>query len=219
MLLNIYPTKIGFMVKLVAFDLWRTLAEKPFSTAERIRKEFCPNSNLRHRYFVKLYEEVTQTTRWGSREEMAEDLLRKLGSQASERNVARVIDIMEEAEANFSVYGHSIGMLNILKVHGYVTGLVSNTNVFSIEHVKEKSELLKHVDFPVFSFEVGRIKPEKAIFEELLKRSGCSAEDTVMVGDKEDDDIIPAKELGMNAILYRDYGQLKTEFEKFGIQI
>ena len=207
------------MVKLVAFDLWKTLAEKPFSTAERIRQEFCQQSTLRHKYFVKLYEEVTQTTRWSSREEMAEDLLGKLGSQASERNVARVIDIMEEAEANFSVYEHSIGMLNILKVHGYITGLVSNTNIFSVEHIREKSDLLKHIDFPVFSFEIGVIKPEKAIFEELLKISGCSAEDAVMVGDKEDDDIIPAKALGMGTILYRDYGQLKTEFERLGIQI
>jgi HAD superfamily hydrolase (TIGR01549 family) len=126
---------------------------------------------------------------------------------------------MEEAEANFSVYEHSIGMLNILKVHGYITGLVSNTNIFSVEHIREKSDLLKHIDFPVFSFEIGVIKPEKAIFEELLKISGCSAEDAVMVGDKEDDDIIPAKALGMGTILYRDYGQLKTEFERLGIQI
>jgi HAD superfamily hydrolase (TIGR01549 family) len=104
-------------------------------------------------------------------------------------------------------------------VHGYVTGLVSNTNVFSVEHIREKSDILKHIDFPVFSFEVGVIKPDKAMFEELLKRSGCGAEDALMIGDKEDDDIIPAKELGMNTILYKDYNQLKNDLEKLGIQI
>ena len=207
------------MVKLVAFDLWKTLAEKPFSTAERIRKEFCPQSGLRHRYFVKLYEEVTQTKEWGSREEMAEDLLRKLGSEANERNVARVIDILEEAEGGFSVYPHAVGMLNLLKVHGYVTGLVSNSNIFSVERIRERSELLKHIDFPVFSFEVGAIKPDKRIFEELLGRAGCTAEDAVMVGDNENDDITPARELGMHAILYGDYEQLKEEFSRLGIQV
>jgi len=207
------------MVKLVAFDLWKTLAEKPFSTAEKIRQEFCAHSTLRHKYFVKLFEEVTQTSVWNSREEMAEDLLRKLGSQANERNVARIIDILEEAEGNFSVYEHSIGMLNLLKVHGYVTGLVSNTNNFSVDHIKERSELLKHIDFPVFSFEVGTIKPDKGIFDELLKRSGCSAEETIMIGDKEDDDITPAKAMGMQTILYKDYDQLKGEFSRLDIQI
>jgi HAD superfamily hydrolase (TIGR01549 family) len=207
------------MVKLVAFDLWKTLAEKPFSISETIRKEFCPSSSLRHKYFVKLYEEATQKTRWNTVEEMAEDLLKKLGSQATERNIARVIDIVCEAEGNFRVYEHSIKMLKVLKVHGYVTGLVSNTNIFSVDYIREKSELLKHIDFPVFSFEVGAIKPDRRIFEELLQRSGCPAEEALMVGDREEDDIIPAKELGMQAIVYRNYGQLMDDFSRLGIQV
>jgi len=207
------------MVKLVAFDLWKTLAEKPFSTAETIRREFCVHSNLRHRYFLKLFEEVTQTTEWQGREEMAESLLRKLGSEPSERNIARVIDIVEGAEGGFSVYPHVVPMLRALKVHGYVTGMVSNTNVFSIEHLKSRSEITKHIDFPVFSFEVGAIKPDKRIFKELLNRSGCEPWDAVMVGDSEDDDMVPARELGMKAVLYESYGQLKGDFEKLGIHV
>lgn len=205
------------MVKLVAFDLWKTLAEKPFSTAEAIRKEFCAHSSLRHRYFLKLFEEVTQTTEWQSREEMAESLLRKLGSEPSESNIARVIGIMEEAEGKFFVYPHVVPMLRALKVHGYVTGIVSNTNVFSVEHLKSRSEITKHIDFPVFSFEVGVIKPDKRIFRELLDRSGCEPWDVLMVGDSEDDDVIPARELGMKAVLYESYGHLKGDFEKLGI--
>ncbi len=207
------------MAKLVVFDLWKTLAEKSFSTAESIRKEFCPQSTLRHRYFVKLFEEVTQTTKWQSRESMAESTLKKLGSEPSKKNIARFIDIMEEAESNLSVYPHSIQMLKSLKVHGYITGLVSNSNVFSAENIREKSDILRHIDFPVFSFETGTIKPDKRIFKALLEKAGCEPWDAVMVGDKEDDDIIPARELGMKAILYESYGQLKSEFETLGIHI
>jgi HAD superfamily hydrolase (TIGR01509 family) len=206
------------MVKLVAFDLWKTLAEKPF-ISEKIREEFCPQSSLRPAYFIKLFEEATHTVRWGSREAMAESTLKKLGAVPSERNAARFIDIMEEAEGGFSVYPHVIPMLRALKVHGYVTGIVSNTNIFSVERIREKSDILRHIDFPVFSFEVGAIKPDKAIFKELLERSGCEPWDAVMVGDSEDDDVIPARELGMKAVLYGSYGQLKGDFEKLGIHV
>jgi HAD superfamily hydrolase (TIGR01549 family) len=207
------------MAKLVAFDLWKTLAEKPFSTAEAIRREFCAQSSLRHRYFLKLFEEVTQTTKWHSREDMAESLLRKLGSEPSERNIARVIDIIEEAEGGFSVYPYAVPMLRSLKVHGYVTGIVSNTNVFSVEHLKSRSEIMRHIDFPVFSFEIGAIKPDKGMFRALLERSGCEPWDAVMVGDSEEDDVIPARELGMKAVRYESYGQLKTDLERLGIHI
>jgi HAD superfamily hydrolase (TIGR01549 family) len=207
------------MVKLVAFDLWKTLAKKQFSTAEKIREEFCPRSSLRPRYFLKLFEEATQTTRWNTREEMADSILRRLGAEPSERNIARVIDIMDGAEGNFELLPHAIQMLKSLKVRGYVTGIVSNTNVFSVEHLKEKSELLRHVDFPVFSFDVGAIKPDKAIFAELLNRSGCDPWDAVMVGDKEEDDILPAREIGMKALLFTDYGRLKAGLEGLGVHL
>jgi HAD superfamily hydrolase (TIGR01509 family) len=207
------------MAKLVAFDLWKTLAQKGFSTAEAIRREFCPQSGLRNRYFAKLFEEVTQTTEWRSMEEMADSLLRKLGAESTKGNIERVIDIVEGAEGNFFVYPHVLPMLKSLKVHGYVTALVSNSNVFSAEYVRERSGIMRHMDYQVFSFEVGAIKPDKAIFKALLERSGCEPWETVMVGDDADDDIAPAKELGMKAVLYEDYSQLKGELEKLGVHV
>ena len=40
-----------------------------------------------------------------------------------------------------------------------------------------------------------------------------------MIGDNPIDDVIPAKSLGMNAILYKDYSDLKKELIKFSIEL
>lgn len=41
------------------------------------------------------------------------------------------------------------------------------------------------------------MKPDVKIFETAVARSGCSAGETVMVGDRLDNDICPAKSIGM----------------------
>lgn len=53
----------------------------------------------------------------------------------------------------------------------------------------------------------------------MLKISKCKPEETIMIGDKLNDDVLPAKSLGMNAILFKDYEQLKNELSTFGISI
>ena len=42
--------------------------------------------------------------------------------------------------------------------------------------------------------------PDRRIFEIALERSGCKPENAVMIGDRIDNDIVPAKQLGMKTI-------------------
>jgi len=50
------------------------------------------------------------------------------------------------------------------------------------------------------SAELGLDKPAPAIFEHALREAGTSADQAVMVGDRLDRDIVPAKALGMRTI-------------------
>ena len=52
----------------------------------------------------------------------------------------------------------------------------------------------------VASAEIGYAKPDKEIFEKAFELAGCTAEESVMVGDRLDNDIIPAKALGMKTV-------------------
>ncbi len=50
---------------------------------------------------------------------------------------------------------------------------------------------------------VGVSKPDPAIFRLALEQAGCRAQEAIMVGDRPDNDVAPAKALGMSTIRFR----------------
>ena len=50
------------------------------------------------------------------------------------------------------------------------------------------------------SAEEGIAKPDKRIFEIALNRANCEPAQSIMIGDRIDNDIVPAKKLGMRTI-------------------
>jgi FMN phosphatase YigB (HAD superfamily) len=55
----------------------------------------------------------------------------------------------------------------------------------------------------ISSTEEGLSKPDARIFHLALERAGCSAEEAVMIGDRLDNDVRPARALGMRTIRIR----------------
>jgi len=55
-------------------------------------------------------------------------------------------------------------------------------------------------DVTIISDEVGLWKPDPRIFEMALKEAACKPQEAAMVGDRIDNDVAPAKHLGMRAI-------------------
>ena len=63
--------------------------------------------------------------------------------------------------------------------------------------------LLRYIDVVAASAELGVSKPDRAIYDKALEMAGCTAQEAVMIGDRLDNDISPAKKLGMKAIWIR----------------
>ena len=78
----------------------------------------------------------------------------------------------------------------------YKIGIIANQLPGSRERL-EKLGLLKYIDMVVASAEEGVAKPDLRIFRIALDRTDCKAEEAVMGGDRIDNDILPANELGM----------------------
>ena len=81
----------------------------------------------------------------------------------------------------------------------------------------EQHGLLRYIDLVIASAEEGVAKPNRRIFEIALERAGCHAEEAVMIGDRIDNDILPAKALGMGTVWSRQgfgqYWQITSEAE------
>jgi len=169
--------------------------------------------------FVKIFENSIQTRKWDSKFEAYKTLCKNMGLEITEKNVTLLMSIRDKAEAEATLYPHVISMLTQLREKGYKIGLISNTSMFAAEIVNKKTNLFYYLDYPLFSFDVGVIKPDLKFFKEMLKISKCKPEECIMVGDKLNDDVIPPRELGINSIHYKDYNSLKKDFESFGIFI
>jgi HAD superfamily hydrolase (TIGR01549 family) len=81
-------------------------------------------------------------------------------------------------------------------------GIIANQNAGTLERL-ERYGLLKYFPLVCSSAEDGLAKPDLRFFELALKRAGCEAEHAVMIGDRLDNDIMPARRLGMQTIWIR----------------
>jgi putative hydrolase of the HAD superfamily len=73
----------------------------------------------------------------------------------------------------------------------------------------ESSGISKYFETVTTSEDVGVKKPNKRIFEVALKNAAAKADESIMIGDNLEADILGAQNFGMQAILYNYY---KEEF-------
>jgi len=77
---------------------------------------------------------------------------------------------------------------------------------------------MKYISLVIASAEEGVAKPDKEIFLRALSRAECPPENAFMIGDRLDNDIEPAKKLGMKTIWVKQgfsiYQQPMNEFQK-----
>ena len=99
----------------------------------------------------------------------------------------------------------------------YKIGIIANQLLGTKERLK-KYGVLKYIDLVIASAEEGVSKPDKRIFEIALNRSNCKPSNAVMIGDRIDNDIIPAKLIGMHTIWVKQgfgqYWNITQEIEK-----
>lgn len=93
-------------------------------------------------------------------------------------------------------------VLTDLNKKGYRLGIIANQNS-GLEKRLEAWGIRKFFRVIISSAEAGCAKPDRAIFELALKTAGCEAEESVMVGDRLDNDMVPAKALGMKTVWIR----------------
>lgn len=81
----------------------------------------------------------------------------------------------------------------------YNLGVIANQNEGAERRLQEYG-LRKYFDVIIASYEVGLNKPDLRIFKLALKQANCLPNEAIMIGDRPDNDIYPAKKLGMRTI-------------------
>ena len=81
----------------------------------------------------------------------------------------------------------------------YSIGIIANQPP-GTESRLEGCGLLRFISLCIASAEVGLHKPDLAIFKLAMRKAGCESGQAVMIGDRIDNDIAPAKSLGWKTI-------------------
>ena len=96
------------------------------------------------------------------------------------------------------LYPETVSTLDALSKR-YKIGIIANQLPGTHERLN-KMGISEYIRLTVSSAETGVAKPDPAIFRLALEQANCAAENSVMIGDRLDNDIIPAKQLGMHTI-------------------
>jgi glucose-1-phosphatase len=96
--------------------------------------------------------------------------------------------------------------------------LVSNTNEAHFEFIRSKYPIVDNFDHHVLSFRVGSLKPDRKIFERAIAVANRPAENLFFIDDREEN-IVAARELGINAHQFKSEATLVAALQKAGIEI
>ncbi len=97
-------------------------------------------------------------------------------------------------------YDDAIPTLRALKEAGYRVGIAANQPEGIVEHL-EAMDL--RIDIIASSASIGVAKPDPLFFHHVVGRCGVPAGEIVYVGDRLDNDVLPALSIGMHPVFIR----------------
>lgn len=99
-------------------------------------------------------------------------------------------------------------------MQAYPVWLLSNTNDFHYDLMVQRFDILKMVQGGVYSFIEGYMKPAPEIYLAALAKTSFKAQEIVFIDDLEAN-VLAARNLGFQTILYHDYDQMLAEMRNF----
>ncbi len=145
-------------------------------------------------------------------------LLKALDRDLPEKDVLKLVQLHEEMELDIKpdLASGIMGALDILH-RKYRLGIVSDT-IFSPGHTLRRLldhyRIKKYFDTFTFSDEIGRAKPDPAVFKAAANSLSVGIHEIVHIGDREEKDINGPHAVGAKAILttvVKDRGSSSTK--------
>lgn len=187
------------MIKWIFFDLGSTLIDETdcieFRVAETLKQAGAPSKEEFYRQ-MEYFASVNMLP--------YKDTVKKFGLEK--------VRWLKELE---KLYPESQEVLQAL--HGrYKLGIIANQSAGTEERLVQFG-IRYYFDVVISSAEVGAAKPDKRIFELALSQADCSAREACMVGDRLDNDIVPAAEMGMSTVWVRQgwFGMGNADLARF----
>lgn len=129
--------------------------------------------------------------------------------------VQEVVDLLMKG---YETNALAVEYVKKVRVAGYKTVICSNNFPARIKGLQKRFGFLNDFDTVVLSYMAGVAKPNKAIFEELVRKTEVLP-DEIVYSDDDESKMSGAKELGINTFLYTDFDTFVKYLESLGVKI
>jgi putative hydrolase of the HAD superfamily len=130
-------------------------------------------------------------------------------------SVGEIIDLLI---SGYEVNTSAAEYVKKVRSAGYKTLICSNNFPARINGLHQRFGFLDDFDVTVFSYEVGFDKPSKEIFEELVSRTQVHPSE-IFYSDDDASKMTSAKELGIETLVYTDFGAFIKHLEGLRVRI
>ncbi|MBO5144220.1 MAG: HAD family hydrolase [Lachnospiraceae bacterium] len=176
-------------VKWLFFDVGSTLVDEHIAYEHRLKEI----ADLAGTTYEKVYNGAMELYKQNKKGDL--EIAKALG-----------VELTEWHKEDEILYSDTSKCLEYLSKK-YKIGIIANQSLGTRKRL-EQHGILHYIELVVASAEEGVSKPDRRIFEIALKRSNCKANNAIMIGDRIDNDIVPANLLGIHTIwMKQGYGQ------------
>lgn len=127
-------------------------------------------------------------------------------------------DVVRLMIDSYDVNENIVAIVKDLRSKGYKTAICTNNFPARINGLQDRFGFLDNFDIKVVSYEVGACKPDKKIFEELVKKSQVEPS-SIVFADDNPDSLSGAKEVGITTFLYEGFDKYLAQLKSVGVKI
>jgi epoxide hydrolase-like predicted phosphatase len=187
------------MIKAVTFDLdgvyftpqsfknFKTNLPKAVTDEDKVNWVLYKSEEMRSFKLGKISEDVY----WNF-------VRRELGSSLDNQDIFKLL------QESYTINPEVQSYVREVRAKGIKTCICSNNFVTRIRELDAKFDFQKDFDIRVYSYEVGAMKPDKAICTALINQTGVKPEE-IIYADDDESKLQGAIDLGINAFVYTDF--------------
>jgi len=187
------------MIKAIIFDFWGTLVENGIKSPIKQVKEILEITLPFPEYVVRM-EKAMMASKHENLKSAFESVCQEFSIIPTPEQLDSLIGLWNKSWMLAQPYQEIEETLQELRKQ-YELILISNTDQFSINNVLEKFNLKIYFNSIFFSYQTGMIKTDQNFLKHVLQKNNLNRNEVIVVGDSIQSDIMPAKMLGIKAIL------------------
>ncbi|BBF43814.1 HAD superfamily hydrolase [Lachnospiraceae bacterium KM106-2] len=126
-------------------------------------------------------------------------------------------EFYEKPEALVTEFSYAKEWLHQLKENGYGVYLLSNYGREHFENGRKRFQFMSEVDGEVISYQIQKTKPEKEMYEILIKKYNLVPEECIFLDDKKEN-VEAAEKQGIQGIVFTSYEDAIEQLRTHGVE-